>query len=96
VTNSGDRGGAEVVQVYLGLPAAGQPPKRLVGFHKVMVDPGASEQVEIIVDPAATNHPLSMWSRGEHGFITVPGEYTVYVGTSSDDTPFQHRFTVPG
>jgi beta-glucosidase len=46
------------------------------------------------VDRAATNHPLSVWSRGEHAFVTLPGEYTVYVGTSSEDTPSQHRFTV--
>ncbi len=32
VTNTGDRAGAEVVQVYLGVPTEGQPPKRLVGF----------------------------------------------------------------
>jgi beta-glucosidase len=96
VTNTGDVPGAEVVQVYLGLPAAAdQPPKRLAGFAKVRVGPGASSQVEIVVDPAATNHPLSVWSRGEHAFVILPGEYTVYVGTSSEDTPSQHRFTVP-
>jgi beta-glucosidase len=95
VTNTGDRAGAEVVQAYLGLPpAAGQPPKRLVGFRKVSVQPGASSRVEIAVDPAATNHPLSVWSRGERAFVTVPGEYTVYVGTSSEDTTAQHQFTV--
>ena len=95
VTNTGDRVGAEVVQVYLGLPEGiGQPPKRLVGFRKVMVEPGANAQVEIVVDPAATNHPLSVWSRGEHAFVTLSGEYTVYVGTSSEDTPFQGLFTV--
>jgi beta-glucosidase len=97
VANTGAVAGAEVVQVYLGLPAgAGQPPKRLVGFQKIRVEPGGSGQVEIVVDPAATNHPLSVWSRGEHDFVIVPGDYTVYVGTSSDDTPFQHRFSVPG
>jgi beta-glucosidase len=95
ITNTGDMAGAEVVQVYLGLPPdAGQPPKRLVGFRKVTVEPGTSSPVEIVVDPAATNHPLSVWSRGDHAFVTNPGEYTVYVGTSSDDTPSQHRFTV--
>lgn len=66
VTNTGAVAGAEVVQVYLGFPtSAGQPPKRLVGFAKVQVEPGATERVEIVVDPAATNHPLSVWSRGE-------------------------------
>ena len=28
--------------MYLGVPVAGQPPKRLVGFQKVFVEPGAS------------------------------------------------------
>ena len=43
VRNTGPVAGAEVVQVYLGLPAStNQPPKRLVGFQKVKVEPGAS------------------------------------------------------
>lgn len=96
VRNTGDRSGAEVVQVYLGLPAANQPPKRLVGFQKVRVEPGATEEVEIVVDPAATNHPLSVWNRGEHAFVVDPGQYTVYVGTSSEDTPVRETFTVAG
>ena len=53
--------GAEVVQVYLGLPVDGQPPKRLVGFQKVFVEPGESKPVTITIDPAATNHPFSVW-----------------------------------
>lgn len=87
VTNTGDVAGAEVVQVYLGFPSAtNQPPKRLVGFGKVRVEPGTTERVEVVVDPAATHHPLSVWSRGEHAFVTVPGEHTVHVGTSSEHT----------
>jgi len=95
VTNTGDRTGAQVVQVYVGLPpVAGQPPMRLVGFRKVKVEPGQSGQVEIVIDPTATNHPLSVWDRGEHAFVTVPGEYTIFVGTSSEDRSSQHQFTV--
>jgi beta-glucosidase len=94
VTNTGDVAGAEVVQVYLGLPTPDQPPKRLVGFRKVSVEPGASARVEIVVDPEDTNHPLSVWSYAERAVVTPPGEYTVYVGTSSEDTPHEHRFTV--
>ena len=46
--------GAEVVQVYLGLPIDGQPPKRLVGFQaKVFVEPRESKPVTITIDPAA-------------------------------------------
>jgi len=95
LTNTGRVAGAEVVQVYLGLPAStNQPPKRLVGFQKVKVEPGASEQIRIVVDPEATNHPLSVWSYCERNFTIPSGDYTVYVGTSSDDTPFHETFSV--
>ncbi|MFP5348138.1 MAG: beta-glucosidase, partial [Actinomycetes bacterium] len=97
VANTGDVVGAEVVQVYLGLPAeTNQPPKRLVGFSKVTVDPGQNAQVEVVVDPSATNHPLSVWSYCDTAFVVPPGEYRVYVGTSSEDTPFSETFTVAG
>ena len=95
VANTGTVAGAEVVQVYLGLPAElGRPPKRLVGFAKVRVEPGEAGQVEIVVDPAATNHPLSVWSDSAHDFVVAPGEYTVHVGTSSEDTPVREAFVV--
>ncbi|MGI5951519.1 MAG: beta-glucosidase [Brooklawnia sp.] len=95
VTNTGERAGAEVVQVYLGIPVAGQPPKRLVGFAKVSLGAGESRQAEIVIDPAATNHPFSVWDYGVGDFAVKPGEYTVYVGTSSQDTPFTATLTVP-
>jgi beta-glucosidase len=92
VANTGPVAGAEVVQVYLGVPGAGQPPKRLVGFAKVFVEPGASEPVTITIDPAATNHPFGVWDYCTRAFVTRPGEYTVYVGNSADNTP--HASTV--
>ena len=94
VTNTGPVAGAEVVQVYLGVPAAGQPPKRLVGFRKVFVEPGESKPVTITIDPAATNHPFGVWDYCTRGFVTPPGEYTVYVGNSADNTPHTTTLTV--
>ncbi len=88
VTNTGDREGAEVVQVYLGVPVEGQPPKRLVGFQKVTLAPGASQLVTITVDPAATHHPFGVWDYVARDFVVKPGNYGVHVGTSSEDTPF--------
>ncbi|NLD77558.1 MAG: glycosyl hydrolase, partial [Acidimicrobiales bacterium] len=74
VTNSGSRSGAEVVQVYLRLPeSTGQPPRRLVGFHKVTLDPGASAEVEVLLDPDASSHPLSVWSVADHAFVVPDG-----------------------
>lgn len=94
VRNTGDVAGAEVVQVYLGIPVDGQPPKRLVGFRKVWLEPGEEQEVSIEIDPAATNHPLSVWDYCTRAFKVMPGEYTVYVGTSSEDTPFAATVTV--
>jgi beta-glucosidase len=87
VTNTGPVAGAEVVQVYLGVPVEGQPPKRLVGFQKVFVEPGESKPVMITIDPAATNHPFGVWEYCTQGFVIKPGQYTVYVGNSADNTP---------
>ncbi len=87
VTNTGNRTGDEVVQVYVGIPSEGQPPKRLVGFQRVTLDPGEARLVTINIDPEATHHPLSVWDYATASFVVVPGNYTVYVGTSSEDTP---------
>lgn len=89
VTNTGTRAGAEVVQVYLALPAsassvgATQPPKRLVGFQKVELAAGAAQTVTISIDPAASNHPLSVWNKSTGAWVIPTGSYTIYVGNSS-------------
>jgi len=86
VTNTGDRDGAEVVQVYVTIPSEDQPPKRLIGFQKVHVAAGETEKVNIIVDPKATNHPIGVWDNNAHDFIIKSGTYTFHVGTSSEET----------
>lgn len=89
VTNTGKRTGAEVVQAYVSLPASAdavglaQPPKRLVGFQKVEVAPGASKRISITIDPAASHHPLSVWSERENKWVEPAGQFTVWLGTSS-------------
>ena len=94
VTNTGKVAGAEVVQVYLGIPVEGQPPKRLVGFQKVYLEPNESRNVTITIDPMATNHPMSVWDYYKHDFVVKPGAYTVYLGTSSEDTPYTETVVV--
>ncbi len=77
LTNTGARAGAEVVQVYLGVPAEGQPPRRLVGFQKVFLEPSESREVTITIDPAATHHPFAVWDYCARSFQPVRGDYTV-------------------
>lgn len=95
VENTGKVAGAEVGQVYLGLPAsANQPPKRLVGFDKVTLNPGEKQRVTVTIDPAAANHPMSVWDTAADAWSTPTGDYTVYVGNSSDNLAAQQTITV--
>ena len=46
IANTGARAGAEIAEVYAALPASAQePPKRLVGFTKVKLEPKAKQTV---------------------------------------------------
>lgn len=82
--NTGGVAGAEVAQVYLGLPAStGEPSKRLVQWQKVFLQPGAAQQVTIAVDASDSSHPLSYWDVNSNAWLMAPGVYTVYLGNSS-------------
>ncbi|MFL6051852.1 MAG: fibronectin type III-like domain-contianing protein [Actinoallomurus sp.] len=95
VQNTGDKAGAEVPQVYLGLPAsAGEPPKRLVGFDKVWLNPGERKRIEITIDPAASNHLLAVWDTVGKQWKTADGRYQVYVGNSSENLTLHDSITV--
>jgi beta-glucosidase len=84
LTNTGNVGGAEVIQVYLGLPAnLNEPPHRLVGWKKVSLDAGASQDVTIEVDQNDSSHPMSYWDTGSHAWVVGKGTYTVFLGNSS-------------
>ena len=84
VRNTGKVAGAEVAQVYVSLPAnAGEPPKRLVAWEKVELAPGEAKTVSLTVDPLY----LSIFNVGRDNWELLPGEYKVYVGGFSRNTP---------
>jgi beta-glucosidase len=83
LTNTGAVSGAEVMQVYLGMPAnLREPPRRLVGWQKVKLAPGATQRLTIEIDQNDSSHPLSWWNAAAGEWQVAPGAYTVYVGTS--------------
>jgi len=95
LTNTGAVAGAEVAQVYLGLPAStGEPPRRLVGWQKVLLQPGASQPVTIEVDENDSSHPLSYWDVNNNDWRMASGTYTVYLGNSSANLITVGTFTV--
>ncbi|HEV8040806.1 MAG TPA: glycoside hydrolase family 3 C-terminal domain-containing protein [Bryobacteraceae bacterium] len=84
VVNTGSVSGAEVAQVYVALPAStGEPPKRLVGWQKVFLQPGAQQHVAIGISANDPSHPLSWWDVTSSSWQTAAGDYPVYVGNSS-------------
>lgn len=84
IENTGKREGAEVAQVYVGLPeSAGEPPKRLVGFSRVTLAAGAKRTVEVVIDANASSHPMGYWDGHLKNWVIAPGEYRIYVGNSA-------------
>ena len=82
--NTGSVAGAEVAQVYLGFPAGtGEPPMRLVGWNKTMLQPSAQQQVTITINASDSSHPLSIWDAASNGWVIPNGDFTVWVGDSS-------------
>ena len=83
VTNTGQRPGADVPQLYL-TSAAGEERMRLIGFARVDLQPGESRQVTITADPrllARFDGPdgvTGSWRIAE-------GTYKVAVGRSAQD-----------
>jgi beta-glucosidase len=70
--------------------AAGEPPKRLVGWSKVRLNPGESQQVEIQID----RKYLSIFNADKRGWELLPGDYVFSVGVSSRDLPLKESVTL--
>ena len=83
VTNTGDRAGAEVVQLYIGdeqssLP---RPVKELKGFRKIALDPGQTQTVTFEITPDM----LRYYDDAKGAWVAEPGAFTAYVGVASAD-----------
>jgi beta-glucosidase len=82
VTNTGKRGGAEVVQAYVGQPKEnGEPPHQLRGFAKVQLKAGETKPVSFTLDEQS----FSIYDVTVHHWVSPDGTYEVLVGTSSRD-----------
>jgi beta-glucosidase len=83
VTNTGDRRGKEVVQLYVRDPEASvaRPVRELKAFAKVDLDPGETTVVEF----ALTARDLSYWSTRLNDWVLEGGQFELAVGASSRD-----------
>ena len=82
VKNTGAKAGADVVQIYAGLPASlREPPKRLVGWAKVYLQPRQSQQVRVQI-PAQR---LETWDVTKHQWVLTSGAYGIIAAGSERD-----------
>jgi len=81
VANTGMRAGADVVQVYGGLPGSRfeRPQRRLLGTARVELEPGTSCRVAVDVDL----HTLAVRQRG--AWVVEPGRYEITVARCAGD-----------
>jgi beta-glucosidase len=91
ITNTGDRAGSEVVQLYLHDVEASveRPLKELKGFVKVRLEAGESSRIEIPL----TRRDLSFWDVTTNGWKAEPGQFEVMLGASVRDIRLEGGFT---
>jgi beta-glucosidase len=85
VTNAGNRAGTEVVQCYVSDLGHhdGEPVQQLRAFGKVVLEPGASAQIEFRL----SERDFARYDETAGGWVTAPGNYGVRFGRSSADLP---------
>ena len=83
VTNTGNRAGQEVVQLYVTDSKASvvRPKKELKGFSKVALQPGETKQVTFTITPEM----LAFFDAEAHEWVTEAGQFVLHIASSSAD-----------
>jgi beta-glucosidase len=93
VTNTGDRRGTAVPQLYLGLPSrpgAAQPPRALKGFRRLALAPGKTRRVSFALD----RRSLSYWDSKRDRWRLARGCARALVGRSSRHAPLHATLAI--
>lgn len=92
VTNTGNREGKEVVQLYISdlKSSVERPVKELKGFKKVRLAPGETAEVKFEI----TGDDLSFFDADSHKWVCEPGAFEALVGASSTDIRSKVRFQI--
>ena len=94
ITNTGNREGAEVVQLYIADMKASlpRPKKELKGFAKIFLAPGETKDITMNIN----TKDLSFYNESIHQWIAEPGEFQALIGASSRDIKFKLPFELKG
>lgn len=97
VANTGERDGAEIVQLYTSkiIPegtADNKPCRQLKGFEKIWLKKGEKRTVDFSLKLSE----LSFWSYRKKRMIVEPGNYCIQIGKSSTEIMLSKILTVEG
>jgi beta-glucosidase len=94
VTNSGNRAGAEVVQLYVQDVECSveRPPKELKGFKKVFIEPGEKKAISFKLG----DEDLSFYDQKENCWKAEKGIFNILVGSSSRDIRLEGKIEYSG
>ncbi|WP_086797328.1 glycoside hydrolase family 3 C-terminal domain-containing protein [Streptomyces caniscabiei] len=94
VTNTGDRFGKHVVQIYVTAPRrpVSNPARELRGFTKVALAPGESTTAEIALDRRA----FAYWDISRDDWTVAPGQYQVHLAENAHDVVATAALDLPG
>lgn len=83
VTNTGDRAGKEIVQLYVSdkTEAVRRPEKELKGFEKVALNPGETKTVTFTLDKRS----LAWYNTELQDWYAASGDYEILIAASSQD-----------
>ena len=90
VTNTGDRAGSEVVQLYIRdlVGSVTRPVKELKGFEKIYLQPNESRTVRFTIAPE-----MLKFYNADLKFVAEPGDFDVMIGQDSRNVKTA-RFTL--
>jgi beta-glucosidase len=92
VRNTGQRAGAEVVELYVGDSHASvpRPVKELKAFAKVNLKPGETRRVTLTLERRA----FSFYDVQKKDWSAEPGDFAILVGGASDNIQLRGQFTL--
>ena len=89
VTNSGDRAGAEVAQLYV---ASADQPRRLAAFARMTLSPGETRRIVLKAEPRI----LAEYDTALPGWRIAPGDYRITVARDAAETGLSANVTLSG
>ncbi len=93
VTNTGERSGAEVAQVYVsdGHAKVETPERELKGFERVELAPKQTKRVSVMLD----RHAFAYYDVDAKKWTIAPGSFGIHVGDNVDDILLNGKVEVP-